>query len=95
MNKNCFLQNKTEEGEEEGDNIESILAPSDKKPICRLKDELSGADALAEAVGETCDMDGMDEKVSYYNTSYYTRSYLFSVPIRFILRYIVFHYIAS
>ena len=69
LNKNCFLQNKTEEGEEEGDNIESILAPSDKKPICRLKEELSGADALAEAVGETCDMDGMDEKVLYHDTT--------------------------
>ena len=24
---------------------------------------MGGADALAEMVGETCDMDGMDEKV--------------------------------
>ena len=91
VNKDCFLQNKTEEGEEEGDNIESILAPSDKKPICRLKEELSGADALAEAVGETCDMDGMDEKVSYYHTTYYTRSYLFS-PFLIDLFYVISYF---
>ena len=28
---------------------------------------MGGADALAEMVGETCDMDGMDEKVRIFN----------------------------
>ena len=49
-------------GEGDGD-VASILALGGQKPKCRPKEELSGADALAEMVGETCDMDGMDEKV--------------------------------
>ena len=31
---------------------------------CRPKDDISGADALAAMLPQTCDMDGMDEKVS-------------------------------
>ena len=53
--------NKTGEGGEEGDDVASILALGGKK--CKPKEEMGGADALAEMVGETCDMDGMDEKV--------------------------------
>ena len=53
-------------GEEEceeggsGDDIESLLSPSK----CKKKDDLSGADALAAALGGgSCDTEGMDEKV--------------------------------
>ena len=53
--------NKEGEGGEEGDDVASILALGGKK--CKPKEEMGGADALAEMVGETCDMDGMDEKV--------------------------------
>ena len=56
--------NKGGEGEEEGDDVASILALGGKK--CKPKEEMGGADALAEMVGETCDMDGMDEKVWSY-----------------------------
>ena len=55
-------------GEEEceeggsGDDIESLLSPSK----CKKKDEMSGADALAAALGGgSCDTEGMDEKVWY------------------------------
>ena len=53
----------SKEGEEgaEGEDVASILALGGKK--CKPKEEMGGADALAEMVGETCDMDGMDEKV--------------------------------
>ena len=50
------------------------------------------------AVGETCDMDGMDEKVSYHDTDYYTslnRHMVFSISERFILNSIVFDNAAS
>ena len=50
-----------------GDDIEGILALGGGAKKCKPKDDVSGADALAAALGsDTCDMDGMDEKVNKY-----------------------------
>jgi len=47
-----------------GDDIEGILALGGGAKKCKPKDDVSGADALAAALGsDTCDMDGMDEKL--------------------------------
>merc|ERR1719175_387335 len=70
---------ETEDGDSgsgSGDDLDSILALGNTK--CKPKsssgdsddgsgsgeDEVSGADALAAAVGDTCDKEGMDEKVA-------------------------------
>ena len=46
-----------------GDDIEGLLALSGK---CSKGGEMGGADALAAALGDTCDMEGMDDKVINY-----------------------------
>ena len=43
-----------------GDDIEGLLALSGK---CSKGGDMGGADALAAALGDTCDMEGMDDKV--------------------------------
>ena len=52
------------EGEDGGEgDVEDLLSLGGNKGKCRPKEELSGADALAAMVEDTCDMDGMDGKV--------------------------------